>query len=132
MNNDNERLTLREVQLEELNILLKVTEFLDANNLYYCLCGGTMLGAVRHKGFIPWDDDIDLLMFREDFEKLRFRRDWREAKDLTLDQEAVRRVAIAKEEEAAAQRAVAETAENTRRTAEALETIKAAVSEGGY
>ncbi len=71
MNNDNERLTLREVQLEELNILLKVTEFLDANNLYYCLCGGTMLGAVRHKGFIPWDDDIDLLMFREDFEKLR-------------------------------------------------------------
>ena len=71
MNNDNERLTLREVQLEELNILLKVTEFLDANNIHYCLCGGTLLGAVRHGGFIPWDDDIDVLMFRKDFEKLR-------------------------------------------------------------
>lgn len=62
--------------------------------------------------------------FEKDFEKLKFRRDWREAKNLSLDQEAVRRVALAKEEEAAAQRAVTETAENTRRAAEALETIQ--------
>ena len=69
--------------------------------------------------------------FEKDFEKLRVRRDWREAKDLSLDQEAVRRVALAREEEAAAQRAVEETAENTRRAAEALETIQDAFVEGG-
>ena len=65
------KLTLRELQLEELNILLKVRDFLEAHNIHYSLCGGTMLGAVRHKGFIPWDDDIDVLMMREDFQKLR-------------------------------------------------------------
>lgn len=69
--------------------------------------------------------------FDKDFERLRFRRNWREAKDLSLDQEAVRRVALAREEEASAQRAAAETAENTRRAAAALETIEAAFAEGG-
>lgn len=69
--------------------------------------------------------------YEKDFERLRFRRDWREAKDLSLDQEAVRRVALAREEEASAQRAVAETAENTRRAAEALEVIETAFEEGG-
>ena len=69
--------------------------------------------------------------FEKDFERLRFRRDWREAKDLSLDQEAVRRVALAREEEASAQRAAAETAENTRRAAEALEVIETAFEEGG-
>ena len=70
--------------------------------------------------------------FEKDFDKLKFRRDWREAKDLSLDQEAVRRVALAREEEASAQRAVAETAENTRRAAEALEVIESAFEDGGY
>ena len=69
--------------------------------------------------------------YEKDFEKLKYRRDWREAKDLSLDQEAVRRVALAREEEASAQRAAAETAENTRRAAEALETIEAAFEDGG-
>lgn len=69
--------------------------------------------------------------FEKDFARLRFRRDWREAKDLSLDQEAVRRVALAREEEVSAQRAVAETAENTRRAAEALEVIETAFEEGG-
>jgi hypothetical protein len=68
----------------------------------------------------------------KDFENLkRWRHDWREAKNLSLDQEAVRRVALAREEEASAQRAVAETAENTRRAAEALEVIETAFEEGG-
>ena len=66
-----EKLTLRELQLEELDILLKVRDFLEAHSLPYSLCGGTMLGAVRHRGFIPWDDDIDVLMMREDFQRLR-------------------------------------------------------------
>ena len=66
-----EKLTLREIQLEELNILLKVRDFFDMHGIRYFLCGGTLLGAVRHKGFIPWDDDIDIFVPRADFEKLR-------------------------------------------------------------
>ena len=60
---------------------------------------------------------------------MKFRRDWRTATNLSLDDEAVRRVALAKEEEAAAQLAVKETAENTRRAAEALEAIENALEE---
>ena len=66
-----EKLTLRELQLEELEILLKVRKFLEAHDIHYSLSGGTLLGAVRHKGFIPWDDDIDILVMRDDFQKLR-------------------------------------------------------------
>jgi len=69
--------------------------------------------------------------FEKDFEKLRFRRDWREAKDLSLDQEAVRRVALAREEEGRAQAAAIETAENTARAAAAAERIAARVEEEG-
>lgn len=45
-------------------------EFLDSHNLTYYLACGTMLGAIRHKGLIPWDDDIDIYMPREDYNKL--------------------------------------------------------------
>lgn len=61
--------------------------------------------------------------FEKDFEKLKFRRDWRTAKNLSLDDEATRRVALAREEKQAADEAVRETAENTRRAAEALEQV---------
>lgn len=63
--------------------------------------------------------------YEKDFEKLRWRRDWRTAKNLSVDEEAVRRVALAKEEETAAQKAVLETAQDARRAAEALEAIEA-------
>lgn len=43
----------------------------DENNLKFYLCGGCCIGAIRHKGFIPWDDDVDVFMPREDYEKLR-------------------------------------------------------------
>jgi len=67
--------------------------------------------------------------FEKDFARLSFRRDWRTAKNLTVDQEAVRRVGLAREEEAAAKKAAEETAANTARAADALEEIKAAMTE---
>lgn len=56
------------VEQEILDVFHKVC--VD-NNLKYSIAYGTLLGAVRHKGFIPWDDDIDVIMPREDYEKLR-------------------------------------------------------------
>ena len=69
--------------------------------------------------------------YEKDFEKLRYRRDWRTAKNLSVDQEATRRVALAKEEEAAAKKAVAETAANTKRAADAVEEIAKTMEEAG-
>ena len=60
---------LREVQLIQLNMLLKVDEICKQNDIRYYLLDGSALGAVRHRGFIPWDDDIDVGMLRQDYEK---------------------------------------------------------------
>lgn len=63
-------LTIDEIRSRQVHLLDTVVEFCNANNIRYFLCGGTLLGAVRHKGYIPWDDDIDLMMLREDYERL--------------------------------------------------------------
>ena len=61
---------LRELQLEELKLLHMFADLCESYGLRYFLLGGTLLGAVRHGGFIPWDDDVDVCMPREDYDKL--------------------------------------------------------------
>lgn len=62
-------LTLKEIQAISLEILNDVHMFCQANSIRYTLAFGTLLGAVRHKGFIPWDDDVDVMMPRPDYER---------------------------------------------------------------
>lgn len=64
------QLTLEEIKKTELNILLELKKATEENNLRFFISGGSLLGAVRHQGFIPWDDDIDVCMPRPDYDKL--------------------------------------------------------------
>ena len=66
-------MNMKELQIDEIKdlemeILTEIATFCDKNNLRYYLCGGSLIGAIRHKGFIPWDDDIDISMPRPDYE----------------------------------------------------------------
>lgn len=65
-----QRLTQEEVKSEMIRVLEHLKDVCDAHHLKYYLFAGTLLGAVRHKGFIPWDDDIDVLVEIKDMKKL--------------------------------------------------------------
>lgn len=72
---ENKRMTLEEIKKVELQLLITFHDFCEKHKLKYVLDGGTLLGAVRHKGFIPWDDDIDVTMPFPDF--LKFVKEYR-------------------------------------------------------
>ena len=66
---------MKEIGLDELRklqlaVLQQVNDICKEQGLRYSMCGGTLLGAVRHNGYIPWDDDIDIVMPRPDYQKL--------------------------------------------------------------
>ena len=60
---------LRELQLRETELLDEFVRICSKHGLRYCIIAGTLLGAVRHQGFIPWDDDVDVAMPREDYDR---------------------------------------------------------------
>ena len=70
MRDDKEALTLQETQQIALEILHTVARICEEQDLRYYLVYGTLIGAVRHHGFIPWDDDVDIMMPRPDHDRL--------------------------------------------------------------
>ena len=66
---DNKEEIIDLIHKEDLNIFEFFRKICDENNLKYYAIGGTLLGTIRHKGFIPWDDDMDIAMPRDDYEK---------------------------------------------------------------
>lgn len=66
---DDKRAQLNQLQQIELEILQVIIEVCEKLNITYYAAGGTLLGTIRHKGFIPWDDDVDISFYRDDYEK---------------------------------------------------------------
>lgn len=64
------KLEINEIQQISIEVLKFVTDICDKENIKYFLAYGTLIGAVRHKGFIPWDDDVDILVPRNDYDRL--------------------------------------------------------------
>lgn len=70
IDSEQDKLTeIRKLQLLQIKLIRLFVDICEKENLSYYMSGGTMLGAVRHNGYIPWDDDADFMMPREDYEK---------------------------------------------------------------
>lgn len=69
MSKSSKELTIEDKHKIILEIMIDIDRFCRENNIPYTISAGTMLGAIRHGGFIPWDDDADLFMLREDFDR---------------------------------------------------------------
>lgn len=77
---------IRTLQLRELELLKHLQAILKEHNLSFYIIGGTLIGAVRDGGFIPWDDDIDIIMKRKDFEKFYANRnEWLKGTNFLLE-----------------------------------------------
>lgn len=61
----------RKLQLIQIPMIQEVDRVCRKHNIKYSISGGTLIGAVRHKGYIPWDDDADIMMLREEYEKFK-------------------------------------------------------------
>ena len=66
---DGTKTTVRDVQKVILEMIIDIDKLCKENNITYCLTGGSTLGAIRHGGFIPWDDDMDIAMTRSEYKK---------------------------------------------------------------
>ena len=69
---DTKEIGFEEAKKIRLEIMIEIDRFCRLNNIKYYLAFGTLLGAIRHKGFIPWDDDCDIMMPREDLERFLY------------------------------------------------------------
>lgn len=65
----NQCIDVEELKRLQLEMLVEIDKYCHANDIQYSLAYGTLLGAVRHQGYIPWDDDIDIMMLRADYDK---------------------------------------------------------------
>ena len=63
------KMAMSEIQSVSLEILKEVTDFCDQNKIKYFLAYGTLIGAIRHQGYIPWDDDVDIMMGRPEYDR---------------------------------------------------------------
>lgn len=69
-NNKKQPMKMEEIQKVSFEILKKIARICEKNQFRYCLMYGTLIGAIRHKGYIPWDDDVDIMMPRPDYNNL--------------------------------------------------------------